>query len=72
MLSQILATNRRDHDRGDSDGARPVWPLSKLVWRRKGNGYEYHLLAIALAMVVIVEGAGALSVDRLLYVWMVA
>jgi putative oxidoreductase len=36
---------------------------------RKGHGYEYHLLAIALAIVVIVEGAGALSVDRLLYVW---
>jgi putative oxidoreductase len=36
---------------------------------RKGHGYEYHLLAIALAMAIIVEGAGAPSMDRLLYVW---
>jgi putative oxidoreductase len=37
---------------------------------RKGNGCEYHLLAIALAVVAIVDGAGALSMDRLLSVWM--
>ena len=35
---------------------------------RKGHGYEYHLLAIALAAAVIVKGSGALSVDRLLYI----
>lgn len=35
---------------------------------RKGHGYEYHLLAIALAIVIIVRGSGALSLDRLLYV----
>jgi putative oxidoreductase len=34
---------------------------------RKGNGIEYHLLAIALAAVIIVRGAGAVSLDRLLY-----
>lgn len=34
---------------------------------RKGHGYEYHLLAIALAVVIIVRGSGALSVDRMLY-----
>lgn len=34
---------------------------------QKGHGIEYHLLAIALALVVVVKGAGALSVDRLLY-----
>jgi putative oxidoreductase len=34
---------------------------------RKGHGYEYHLLAIALALVVIVKGAGAFSVDRVIY-----
>jgi putative oxidoreductase len=33
---------------------------------RKGHGIEYHLLAIALAIVIIVEGSGAFSVDRLL------
>ena len=34
---------------------------------QKGHGIEYHLLAIALASVVVVKGAGALSVDRLVY-----
>jgi putative oxidoreductase len=34
---------------------------------RKGHGIEYHLLAIALAAVIIVRGAGAASLDRLLY-----
>ena len=31
-----------------------------------GEGFEYHLLAIALALVVLVRGSGALSLDRLL------
>jgi putative oxidoreductase len=37
-------------------------------WYRsqKGEGYEYHLLAIALCILIIVKGAGALSVDRAL------
>lgn len=30
------------------------------------EGYEYHLIAIALATVVAIEGSGALSLDRLL------
>lgn len=30
------------------------------------EGYEYHLLALALAAVVAIEGSGALSIDRLL------
>jgi putative oxidoreductase len=34
---------------------------------RKGDGFEYHLLAIALAVVIIVRGSGALSLDRLIY-----
>jgi putative oxidoreductase len=33
---------------------------------QKGEGYEYHLLAIALGLVLLVKGAGALSLDRLL------
>jgi putative oxidoreductase len=32
---------------------------------KKGNGYEYHLLAIALALVVMVRGGGAFSMDQL-------
>jgi|HubBroStandDraft_1064217.scaffolds.fasta_scaffold16410_4 putative oxidoreductase len=34
---------------------------------KEGHGYEYHLLAIALAVVVIVKGASAFSVDRLIF-----
>jgi putative oxidoreductase len=34
---------------------------------RKGQGYEYHLLAIALAVVLAAQGSGALSLDRLLF-----
>jgi len=33
---------------------------------QKGEGFEYHLLAIGLALVVILSGAGKWSVDRLL------
>ena len=32
-----------------------------------GHGIEYHLLAIALALVVVVQGAGAFSLDRLVH-----
>lgn len=31
-----------------------------------GEGFEYHLLAIGLALVVMLRGGGALSVDRLI------
>jgi len=34
--------------------------------QQKGEGFEYHLLAIALAIVVMIKGSGALSVDRAL------
>ena len=34
--------------------------------RNPGEGYEYHLLAIALILVVLVHGAGALSLDRII------
>jgi putative oxidoreductase len=30
------------------------------------EGYEYHLLALALATIVVIKGSGALSLDRLL------
>jgi putative oxidoreductase len=29
-----------------------------------GEGYEYHLLAIGMALAVIIRGSGAFSVDR--------
>ncbi len=31
-----------------------------------GEGFEYHLLALALALVVLIRGSGALSIDRAL------
>ena len=34
---------------------------------QEGHGIEYHLLAIALALVVVVKGAGAFSLDRLVH-----
>jgi putative oxidoreductase len=34
---------------------------------QKGHGIEYHLLAIALALVGVVKGAGAFSIDRVVY-----
>ena len=34
--------------------------------RNAGEGYEYHLLAIALILVVLVHGAGAWSFDRVI------
>jgi putative oxidoreductase len=34
---------------------------------RKNHGYEYHLLAIALAVVLVMKGSGALSLDRVLF-----
>jgi putative oxidoreductase len=32
---------------------------------RAGEGFEFHLPAIALAMTILVKGAGALSIDRI-------
>jgi putative oxidoreductase len=34
---------------------------------KPGHGVEYHLLAVALALVIIVHGAGAFSLDLILY-----
>jgi putative oxidoreductase len=33
---------------------------------QKGEGYEYHLLTLAITCVIMIRGAGALSVDRAL------
>ena len=33
---------------------------------QKGEGFEYHLLAIAICVLILVRGAGALSLDRLI------
>ena len=34
--------------------------------KQKGEGFEYHLLAIALGLVILIKGAGAASIDRAL------
>lgn len=31
---------------------------------QKGEGYEYHLLAIGMALAIILKGSGAFSIDR--------
>ena len=31
---------------------------------KKGEGYEYHLLAIGMALAVLIKGSGSLSIDR--------
>lgn len=31
---------------------------------QKGEGFEYHLLAIGMALAIIVKGSGAFSIDR--------
>jgi len=33
---------------------------------QKGEGFEYHILAIAIGVVLIIKGGGALSLDRVL------
>src|ERR1017187_2724159 len=33
---------------------------------KKGEGFEYHLLVLAMVVFLMIRGAGALSVDRLL------
>ena len=33
---------------------------------QKGEGIEYHILAIALASIILIKGAGAFSIDRIL------
>ena len=33
---------------------------------QKGEGYEYHLLVLALCLLFMVKGSGAMSLDRLL------
>jgi putative oxidoreductase len=35
---------------------------------KKEHGFEFHLLAMVLALIVFVKGAGVLSLDRSLYI----
>jgi uncharacterized membrane protein YphA (DoxX/SURF4 family) len=44
----------------------PRWRRSILPCSTRGEGYEDHLLAIAIALAVVIRGAGAFSIDRLI------
>jgi putative oxidoreductase len=46
--------------------ANHLYPNFFMNWqgRQMGEGYEYHLLAIALIVTILVRGGGALSLDR--------
>jgi len=33
---------------------------------QKGEGFEYHLLAVALGVAILIKGSGAFSIDRVL------
>jgi putative oxidoreductase len=48
--------------------ANHLYPNFFMNWtgRQVGEGYEYHLLAIALIVTILVRGAGALSLDRVI------
>jgi putative oxidoreductase len=48
--------------------ANHLYPNFFMNWqgRQMGEGYEYHLLAIALIVTVLVRGGGAFSLDRLI------
>jgi putative oxidoreductase len=34
--------------------------------QQKGEGFEYHILAVAIALAIMIKGSGAFSVDRAL------
>jgi putative oxidoreductase len=34
--------------------------------KQKGEGFEYHLLTIAIGLAILIRGAGAFSIDRLI------
>src|ERR1700732_3077961 len=44
----------------------PNGPFMNWYGNQKGEGYEYHLLALAMAITIMIRGAGAFSVDGLL------
>ncbi|HET7876023.1 MAG TPA: DoxX family protein [Methylomirabilota bacterium] len=53
--------------------AKVHWPngffLNMSMQPGKGHGFEFNLALIGLALAVLVGGAGAVSVDRLIWPW---
>jgi len=43
-----------------------LWNGFFMNWfgKQKGEGFEYHLLAVAIGVAIMVKGAGAFSIDR--------
>jgi putative oxidoreductase len=41
----------------------PNGPFMNWYGNQKGEGYKYHLLALAIAIPIVIRGAGAFSVD---------
>jgi putative oxidoreductase len=35
--------------------------------QQKGEGFEYHLLALAIAIAILARGSGAFSLDHVIY-----
>lgn len=60
VLSVLMATAAMTHV---PNGFFMNWTAALPAGR---EGFEYHLLAIAVALTIVVRGGGALSVDRLL------
>ena len=44
------------------------WGLAVNGTMAVGEGYEFHLLAIAIALAIVINGPGAFSIDRAMYV----
>ena len=63
FMREIMAAKRVSREKGPGQG--PCLSLSYLPYPAlaPGEGFEYHLLAIGLAAVVLVKGAGAWSID---------
>ena len=45
---------------------RPYGFFMNWAGNQQGEGYEYHLLAMALGLAILMNGSGAFSIDRLL------
>ncbi len=43
-----------------------MWNGFFMNWfgNQKGEGFEYHLLAIVIGLAILVKGAGAISIDH--------
>jgi uncharacterized membrane protein YphA (DoxX/SURF4 family) len=67
-FQQNCRPGHRAYDGGRyCNGSFPIRPLFELVWKPRRTRDRIHLLTIALALIVGVQGAGAFSLDRIVY-----